>query len=139
MSKLLTNEQLTDEFITLFPGNKVDYDEHLADYSELLGHVFFGDVINRPLASLLRSSHDKEAIQKYVTFIEHMFVHGNDDAKNIVLVTILEYLGDDDIVLKNAYKYFSDKLVESSVQIEKLLGRRKVIISNRNGKRIIRW
>ena len=136
---MLTKEQLADEFIVLFPDNKTDYDEHMTDYSELLGHVFFGEVINRPLSSLLKSNDDKETIQKYVRFIEHMFYHGDEDAKNIVLVTVLEYLGDDEDVLKNVYTYLSDDLIEVSVRIEKSLRRRDIIISHKNGKRIIRW
>ena len=136
---MLTEEQLADEFIMLFPDNKIDYDEHMTHYSELLGHIFFGHVINIPLSSLLESNHDKETIQKYVKFIEHMFVHGDEDVKNIVLVTVLEYLGDDDIVLKNLYSYLSDEFTEISVQIEKSLGRRNIIISHKNGKRLIRW
>ena len=135
----LTKEELATEFIKLFPHYQADYDEHIADYSELLGHVFFGDVLNRPLAALLKSNHDKKAIQQYMKFLEHMFAHGNEDVKNIVCVTILEYLGDDDIVLKNAYSYFSDELIEASVQVEKSLGRREIVISHENGKRLVGW
>ena len=136
---MLTKEQLAAEFITLFPDHKPDYEEHIANYNKLLGHVFFGDVINIPLTSLLKSNNDKETIKKYVKFIEHMLANGNDEVNNIVFVTILEYLGDDDVVLKNAYTYFSDELIESSIQIEKSLRRREIIISHKNGRTLTRW
>jgi len=126
---LLTKEQIAIEFIELFPNYKTDYDEHISDYSELLGHVFFGDVINIPLTSLLKLNYDKETIQKYMKFIERMFFHGDDDVKNIVCATILEYLGDYDIVLENAYSYFSSELIEASIQVEKSLRRREIKIN----------
>ena len=139
VNELLTKEQLAEEFIMLFPDYKADYDKHLSDYSTLLGHVFFGDAIDGPLTTLLKSNHDKETIKKYVSFIEHMFVHGNDDVKNIVVVTILEYLGDDDTVLKNAFSYFSDELIEASKEIEACLCRRDITISHKDGKTITSW
>ena len=55
----MTKEQFVSEFVELFPHHKADFDEHIKDYSEVLGHVFFGDVINRPLASLLETNTDK--------------------------------------------------------------------------------
>ena len=135
----MTTEQFVSEFIELFPRQKAYYDEHIKDYSKILGHVFFGDVINRPLASLLETNTDKASIRKYIGFVEHMYAFGDDDVKNIVLVTILEYLGDYDIVLKNAFEYFSDELIEESKQIEKTLGRRKIVISRKNGRTCTRW
>jgi len=135
----MTKEQIVSEFIELFPHHKSDYDEHIGDYSEILGHVFFGDVINRPLTSLLKTNTDRVSIQKYIGFVERMYALGDDDVKNIVLATILEYLGDYDDVLKNAFEYFSDELIEKSKQIEEGLGRRKIVISHKNGQTYTRW
>ena len=39
---------------------------HIKDYGEVLGHVFFGNEINRPLSNLLFENRDKAKIQKYV-------------------------------------------------------------------------
>jgi len=136
---LLTKEQLAAEFVGLFPQYQAEYDEHMADYGELLGHVFFGGVINLPLTALLKENRDEETIRRYVEFIGRMFAQGDDGARNIVQVTILEYLGDDDDVLQWAYGYFSDALIEESAEVEKSLGRREVILARENGKRLVRW
>ena len=135
----MTKEQFASEFIELFPHCKADYNEHIKDYSEILGHVFFGAVINIPLTSLLRTNTDRASIQKYIGFIERMYALGDDAVKNIVQVTILEYLGDYDDVLRNAFEYFSDALIEESKLIEEALRRRKIVISHKNGRTCTRW
>lgn len=61
----------------------------------MLGHVFFGDEINRSLIELLRANNEIEAIEKYYNFIEEMWAKGTDDVINIVKVTILEMLSDE--------------------------------------------
>ncbi len=48
-----------------------------------------------------------------------MYKMGDDVVKNIVIVTILEYLGDDKKVLTNAYNLFNDDIVNESIENEK--------------------
>ena len=135
----MTKEQCVSEFIELFPHHKADYEEHIKDYSEILGHVFFGDVINIPLTSLLKANTDSVSIKKYIGFVERMYTLGDDGVKDIVNATILEYLGDYDDVLRNAFEYFSDALIEESKLIEEALGRRKIVISHKKGRTYTRW
>ena len=136
---MINKEQFARDFIALFPQYQADYEEHLQDYSEILGHVFFGNLINQPLSELLRKNIEEQIIQKYIDFIERMYSYGDDDVKNIVEVTILEYLGDDNAVLKNAFNYFSDDLIAASKRVEALLGRRDIIVSHKKGKTFTRW
>ena len=127
------------EFIQIFPDSAPAYHSHLADYGEILGHVFFGDVINQPLSQLLYENTDKALIGKYINFIESMYASDNSDVQNIVDVTILAYLGDDDTVLKHAFNYFSEDLMTASKKTETGYGRRNIIISYRRGKVYARW
>ncbi|WBW98381.1 hypothetical protein OW730_06325 [Oceanirhabdus sp. W0125-5] len=90
----------------------------------MLGHVFFSEGINEPLFELLKINTDKNLIKKYISFIEEMYSDGDDDVKNIVIVTILERLGDDGKVLSNAYSYFSKELICMSKEVESFWGRR---------------
>ncbi|WP_407309954.1 hypothetical protein [Desulfosporosinus sp. SB140] len=121
----MTNLQDTvDKFLIEFPEYNSYYFEHLNDYGEILGHLFFGDCINIKLFNLLKENTQGTLIRKYITFIEEMFIYGNDAIQNIVYVTILEYLGDDEEVLKNAYSYFGNELITASKLIEKQIGRK---------------
>ena len=81
------------------------------DDGTILGHCFFPDVLNRPLEKLLETDSDTGRIKKYVAFIEDMYSNGDDDVKNIVEVSLLEYhaLGYEK-PLNNLYKYLSPTL-----------------------------
>jgi hypothetical protein len=52
-----------------------------------------------------------------------MYKMGDDVVKNIVIVNILEYLGDDKEALTNSYNLFNDDIVNASIENEKSLGR----------------
>jgi hypothetical protein len=111
------------EFIEKFPEYKQAYYEHIDNYDDLLGHVFFGDSINETLTGLLKKNEDIVAIQRYINFINFMYKMGDHVVKNIVIVTILEYLGDEKEVLTNSYNLFNDNIVNASIENEKSLGR----------------
>lgn len=116
-------EECVVAFIKNFPEHEQTYREHIDFHGELLGHVFFGDAINLPLTQLLKENRDIENIQKYIDFINHMYKTGDEAVQNIVEVTILEYLGDDKKVLKNAFYFFSEDIRKESIEVERFLGR----------------
>lgn len=107
-------------------------------YGEVLGHVLFCE-INPILSDLLRSNRDRTQIQKYIGFMEDMYANGDDEVKNIVTVTMLEYLGDDETVLRNAFAYFSEELMEASKAVEAGWGRRNIRLYRRHGKLLYEW
>ncbi len=116
------------------------YQEHLTYYGELLGHVFFGgETLLGALERLLPANEDRARIRQYIDFVEDMYANGDDDVQNIVGVTILECLGDDETVLRNAFSYFSEELMRASQSIEKGWGRRDIRIWHKNGKVLYDW
>ena len=116
-----------------FPEFRVAYQKHLEDYGEILGHVFF-NVLHRALVPLLRLNEDREKIGQYIEFLENMYANGDEDVRNIVEVTILEVLGDDETVLRNAFLYFSENLMTAAQAVEKGWGRRDIRIWRKNGR-----
>lgn len=135
----MTKEQIANDFVVLFPKHKVDLEAHLDDNGELFAHNFFGDMIDAPLSSLLKTNANKQLIQKYVDFVEHMYSEGDDAVQNVVEVTILEYLGDDETVLRNAFSYFSEGLMQLSKRVEESWGRRDIRIYYKHGKIFYDW
>jgi len=119
-------EECALQFIEEFPEYNKAYHEHMNDYGKVLGHVFFGDAINETLTVLLKKNEDINTIQRYINFINYMYKIGDDAVKNIVIVTILEYLGDDKQVLSNAYNLLDDDIIKESIENEKSLGRYKL-------------
>lgn len=110
-------------FIREFPEYNETLNEHMKCYGELLGHVFFGDIINKQLFELLKYDRDEERSHALLNFIDEFYLQGDEDCKNIAVVTILEYLGDDRDVLEKAFKYLNRDLVEEAMLNEKAWGR----------------
>ncbi len=107
-----------DKLIQIFPEYQEEYRLHLQKYGRILSHVFFGDIINPELSDLLRMNRNTDVIRVYIDFIDEMYRSGDDDIRNVVEVTILEYLGDSETVLRNAFTYFSEELMLASKEIE---------------------
>lgn len=102
----LSIKYFAKKLLQLFPEYQKVYQYNLKHYGEILGHVYFAE-INPVLSELLKANKNKDLIRKYINFIEDMYSRGNFDVRNVVEVTILEYLGDDEIILRNAFTYFS--------------------------------
>ena len=105
----MTKEKFAEKFVELFPDKKEMLSEHYNEYEKLLGHVFFGDEINIPLVKLLLKNTDKSLIQKYCSFVEDMWNNGNDEVRNIVEVTIVEYISDNIDIWKRFGEYISNE------------------------------
>lgn len=105
ISKEIFAQKLTE----LFPEKAEALKQHYEDYGELLGHVFFSDEINVPLFDMLLESANGDEISKYCGFVEKMWRNGADDVVNVVDVTILERLSDNETVWENFGKNISDE------------------------------
>ena len=102
----MTKEEVAVKLTDLFPEKAPALAQHYDDYDgQLLAHVFFADEVNEPLFVLLQSNCDQKTIQTYCAFIEDMYFHGDEDVKNVVEVTILERLSDEEPVL---FRQFPD-------------------------------
>ena len=123
-----------------FPEFRTAYAEHLEYYEALLGHVFFGsETLLGALERLLKTNRERETIRRYIDFVEDMYANGDDDVRNIVEVTLLECLGDEETILRNAFSYFSEKLMLASQSVERDWGRREIRIWNKNGRTLYDW
>jgi len=105
----MNSQEIVEEFLVMFPENRVYFDKHLEDYGELLQHIFYADVINDLLFDLLKNNNDSEQIKKFVGFIEYMWLKGDESVRNVVDVTILERLSDDKDVWNNLSTYISEE------------------------------
>ena len=119
----ITKEQFANKLVELFPEKKQASLQHYEDYGELLGHIFFVDEINVPLFDLLQKNDTGSKISAYCRFVEEMWRNGTDDVVNIVDVTIVERLSDDETVwnrfgknISNEFKaYINDDLLKNNI------------------------
>ena len=134
----MTKEYFAQKLVRLFPEYQRAYQDHLNYYGEILGHVLFAE-INPVLSELLRENREGKLIEKYIAFLEDMYQNGDADVKDIVTCTVLEYLGDEEAVLRNAFSYFSEDLMMASKAVEAGWGRREIRIYHKNGRARYEW
>lgn len=110
---------------TLTRNGKELLSEHIYDYGEILLHLFAGEQIGEPLVRLFSSgSDDKTAISIYCKATEIMWRYGNDAVINVVDVTLLERLSDDNKVWEKFGTCISDDFksyINDSVLKENLM------------------
>ena len=79
------NESLCQELANAFPGIRVILDEHLADFDELLPHVFFGDLTRY----VLSNGADKASI---VQRLEDKLSTSSESVDELICVSFVENL-----------------------------------------------
>ena len=118
--------QICEKLIELIPEQKESLKSCITENNgELLGHVYFGDKFNNYLIDLLNNYTEVEIIKKHCDFIEYMWKNGNEDVINIVDVTILERLSDDNDIwvkfgknISNEFKeYINNELILNNVMM----------------------
>lgn len=109
----MTQEQFAKKLIEEFPEKKTAFILHSQHFDKVLGHVFFAEEINEPLIELLTKNENYSEIKMYCTFIEKMWLQGDDAVKNIVEVTILERLTDNPILWLRFGHFISEEFRET--------------------------
>lgn len=118
---------------------KINYSDLTSDYlcsafSELenniksvadvdLPHCLFGDFFNPLLTKVLKSPDYSEnlLVIKIFDFYEQLAEYGDDEVKNLLQVTLLEYLWDDYIVYTRAVEMMGKHTQSVNKEIEKYL------------------
>lgn len=104
----VTKEEMAQKLVQLFPEKAPALKKHGEDYGKMLGHIFFAEEINVPLVELLTENAFSEKIACYCGFIEDMWRNGDAAVANIVDVTILERLSDDETVWRRFGQHISE-------------------------------
>lgn len=107
MSDKMNIEECAEMLAEKLPDGRRIYANHINIYGEVLLHVLVGDMIDRPLVELLRSEQEPDLIKIYCDAVEEMWIKGDDNVVNVVEVTILEYITDDDEVWQRFGRYIS--------------------------------
>lgn len=118
---------------------KINYSDLTSDYlcsafSELendiksidnadLPHCLFGDLFNPLLTGILKRPDYSEnlLVKKIFDFYEQLAEYGDDEVKNLLQVTLLEYLWDDLTVYTRAVKMMGRYTLSINKEIEKYL------------------
>ena len=112
-NKIINREKCACIMADLTPGGQEILERHQEDFGEILLHVLAGELITEPLIELFifhTFSTDRIVkIECYCKTIETMWKNGDADVVNVVGVTILERLSDEDEVWQQFGTFISDE------------------------------
>lgn len=88
-------------------------EQHIREYGEVLLHILAPELLGKPLIELLKHPSEQERkIQIYCNAIECMWRYGNEEAVNVVDVTLLERLSDDEKIWTAFGKNISNEFIK---------------------------
>lgn len=100
-------------------------EEHLRDYGEILLHIFASEHIGEPLLQMLeQTSVPERRVRIYCRAIENLWQYGDEAVVNVVDVTILERLSDDECTWQKFGRYLSEEFrtyINTQVLTENLM------------------
>lgn len=117
-------DSFINELLLVMPNCEEEYSELMSNYYEGLEIIAIEDILMPEIIKLL--IFDKKSELKKVFDLIEKILKGDDDClKNIIEVTILEILGNDNCVLKKAEKYMGEttKILQKQADID--IGRMK--------------
>lgn len=115
---------LHKKLVEATPELEQAYKEELEDWDEFPGnHNIFGNVLNPFLVELLEQPNKENLKQRIFDFLELMALSEDVKVQEILIVTVLERLGDSEGVLREAKKYMGKMTIQFSEEVEKWLGR----------------
>lgn len=123
---MLQKDNLVENLLGLFPELRFKFEEEARnyeeDYSKYL-HLVFGDIFNPYLIRVLKEDEISNEMKKAFIFLEDMALSKDEAVINVLVVTVLEYLGDDKRLLSKAREHMGKNTRLLSVDIENYLGR----------------
>lgn len=121
----LSENNVVEMLLQSIPEIKQIYEDEIEWWDgEFPGlHNIFGDVLNPYLVDLLRNDKNEEILKRVFDFLEDMATCDDEYVKNVLMATVLEYLGDDRKILMASQKYMGSFTKKLSMEVESGLGR----------------
>jgi len=97
---------INDDLVQRFPELEPLFQEQFESWKErdIPPHCFCADALNRYVTELLREDINQQQIEKIFEFYEELASCEDEDVRNLLQVSLLEYLWDKEFVYKNALK-----------------------------------
>jgi len=112
-------ETINSALMHKFPELAPRFEEQFNAWNskDIPAHCFLGDSLNVYLVELLRKNHDKNQIKKIFEFYECLAYSEDERVRDLLQVTLLEYLWDEKVVYENALQYMLPKTFQINSSI----------------------
>ncbi len=112
---------LASRISTLYPELKDAYKENFQTYSEFLGEDFFVNHANKYIMDTIRSN-DTQTMKKLFKILSDIYENGSNDVQDLVVVTILGEIDNDQTLLDRCHEYITDNdFYDTLVAVNKYL------------------
>lgn len=111
---------LANRIAQVYPDLKPYYKEMGAGYSEFLGEEFFTKYANRYIIDTIRAN-NPQSMKKLFGTLNEVFDDGSNDVQDVIAVTILGELNNDQILLANCLDYMNESMTPVVLCVNKFL------------------
>jgi hypothetical protein len=90
---MTAQDDLVLEVVRVAPSLESELEEHIADYGEILAHVFFGDVARFVVKNVSSSKiEDQAEAEAAIRVIEEAYARGEESQQNVIEASFIENL-----------------------------------------------
>lgn len=111
---------LASRICLIYPELKSVYKDNLEKYEEFLGEDFFVNHANKYIMDTLKSN-DPMMMKKLFNVLNDIYENGSNEVQDVVAVTILGEIDNDQIILANCIDYMSDIMTPVVINVNKYL------------------
>lgn len=120
--------QLVEEFfetmLIFFPDLSQEYTLHIQKYGGRLDTVLMEDIFMPEVIKLLENNKSNSELLKHIfEYFEKLSLLEDKYFLNFFMVTAMEILGNDKIILENAKQYMGPKTRQLQIEADRALGR----------------
>lgn len=112
-----------EKMISFFPTIEEKYWNMESEYGTILETIAIEDLIMPELIKALRSASNEKLLKSIFEYFEEVVVGENEHLRDMLSITVLESLGDDDEIRLAAQKYMGPKTYLMQIQADARLGR----------------
>lgn len=105
------------------PSTKEAYIESIKEYGEVLETVVIEDVFMPPILKLLSENKEQQLLEDIFKYFEEIVNSDDIHLIKIFVITVLEILGNDKLILENAKQYMGTKTTVLQIKADEELGR----------------
>ncbi len=111
---------LASKICVIFPELKPMYKENIEKYGELLAEDFFVNHANAFILDAIKKN-NPTTMKKLFNTLNEIYADGTNDVQDIIAVTILGELDNDQILLANCVDYMSTTMAPVVISVNKYL------------------
>ena len=120
----MTKAEFFDGMLTLLPEAQAPCQQMRREYGDFLETVVLEDAFFPLIQELLAKRRNEMRLRSIFNLLERAVDGGDADLTNLISVTILECLGNDTEVLKEAGKYMGPHTCRLQLEADRALGRK---------------